>query len=258
MIEPWQSRSQFKRLTAYQSHVSAQEMLGLLDEIAFVDKLFWHLPPGILLSSGATHAALVNRFGYPGLHVGIALVDSANVNQLTSALSSTPIYFLDDLENPQGNDVFKHSLSVRNIPVIDVLRDLYPVWCAALPAITKTATQPIETAAILCPARSGSTYLSALLRSTGQFGAVKEHMRHHTAALARGRHISLQHWWDEIAKAGARTNGVFLTKIINAFLAETLESGNKTDWNAWVEQARNWKLITLSRPDIAARTVSFF
>ena len=258
MTNAWESRAEFRRLITGKPDISAHELFGLLDEIAFFEKLFWRLPPGVLISSGASAAVLRGRFGYPGLHVG---VDAENTAELESVLvDSNPecVYFLNDLENPETSMAIKQSLHNKGIELVDVFRDLYPEWCAGWAVKKDRSDVQIITAAIICPARSGSTYLSSLLNSTGQFGNVNEHMRHHMTALTRGSHISFSHWWEVIAKAGAANNGVFLTKVIHAFLASTLETADKATWHRWADLAREWKLITITRKDVVARAVSIY
>lgn len=190
--------------------ITAKEVFGLLDEVGFVEKVFWTLPPGILLTVGATSGALADRFGYPGRHLGIAIEDATELRSVLAAAEARCIYFVGDVENSGNVPDLERLLTSATVPVVNVLDDLYPTWCAARDQTGRPKDQPATTVAIICPARSGSTYLSKLLASTGQFGNVTENLRHHTVALTRTGAIGLPEWWSRISEAGASKKFLYL------------------------------------------------
>jgi LPS sulfotransferase NodH len=238
--------------------ISAKEIFGLLDEVGFVEKLFWTLPPGILLSVGSTSRALADRFGYPGRHMSIAIENAASLRNVLAEMESGPIYFVGDVESYGNAQELDQILASAKVSVVNVLRELYPTWCAALSRTGQSNDDPARTVAIICPARSGSTYLSSLLTNTGQLGNVTENLRHHTVALTRTGAIDFLAWWSRITASATGRNGVFVSKIIHDFLAGALETMDQKNWRDMVAQTQSWKLITIKRPDAVERAVSVF
>ncbi|MEQ8430974.1 MAG: Stf0 family sulfotransferase [Roseovarius sp.] len=236
-------------------YVSAASLLGLLDEIGFVEKLFWQLPPGFLLAGGPTKRALEARFGYPGLHVPVDAERLAAAGAPVDYVTGKPVYVLGDFSDPSTIQKAKDVCADRGVRVVDVMRDLYPAWCAG--GGSRATGKPARIGAIICPARSGSTYLSNILSSSGQLGNIREHMRHHVAALSRTGNIDLLDWLAGVSAKGQK-NGVFVTKIVHGFLAGATGTYSHDAWQNLLHSSKDWTLVSITREDCVARAVSTY
>lgn len=114
--------------------------------------------------------------------------------------------------------------------------------------------------AVLCTARSGSTYFCHLLQNTGLVGHPKEHLRPPVIFAQRYRRtfgFSLADWIALTAKANAH-DGVFGTKIIDNFVDDLLPLLGEDDRVAVADILARCRFIHFERLDKAAQTVSKF
>ncbi|MFK7741387.1 MAG: Stf0 family sulfotransferase [Planctomycetota bacterium] len=110
--------------------------------------------------------------------------------------------------------------------------------------------------AILSTPRSGSYFLSGLLRNAG-FGMPREHLRSSILQLVRNGHLKLLPFLEDLEKTGT-LGGAFGTKWISHYLFEVFDSGvTPTELFSWL-QRRRFKLIHLERGDRIAQAVSFY
>lgn len=253
--QAWISRAELKWNAMTRRDISADHIFGLLDEISFVERLFWQLEPGILVTIGGSARAIGQRFGYPGHHQGVSLEYGEKISDWFGQRRRTPIYLLRDVERAQP-EAAEIAIKMHIPNVIDILDDVYPRWCVSGRISGQRAA--VETAIIVAPERSGSTYLANLLAATGQTGQVREHLRHHGVALTRSGSIDLVDWFQKVANAGMSADEIFATKVIHTFLAASIETMTDTQKQSLIGFFRKCRIIRIERKDAIARAASTY
>lgn len=117
---------------------------------------------------------------------------------------------------------------------------------------------PTNRYAILCTARSGSTWFCTLLQQVRGLGMPREHLRPPIAFLAQHAEsltFSPLEWLDLLERSESRDHA-FGTKIIEEFARPILETIGPSDKMAWLDRARQYKFVHLERKDKLAQAVS--
>jgi LPS sulfotransferase NodH len=108
--------------------------------------------------------------------------------------------------------------------------------------------------AIVCPARSGSTFLCGLLRDAG-FGRPREHLRRPLALALRTPGVDTREVWRQVA-GRAQQRGIFGTKLVAQFLDDAAGGRPLTDTLAPLTD-EGARIVLLRRPALDS-TVSRF
>ncbi|MEM6665035.1 MAG: Stf0 family sulfotransferase [Pseudomonadota bacterium] len=119
---------------------------------------------------------------------------------------------------------------------------------------------PHQKYAVLCTARSGSTYFCHLLQNTGRLGHPTEHLRPPVIFLLAHRHVfgrCLGDWLDGLLRIGS-PGGVFGTKVIDEFVDGLLPHLTADDHAALERLTDETLFIHYVRRDRAAQAVSQF
>lgn len=122
---------------------------------------------------------------------------------------------------------------------------------------TKTRT-PHLNYAVVCTARSGSSWLCSLLRSTGILGTPKEHLRPPVVLMAQHEDViglAFRNWLDH-APIAFQTDGVFGTKIIDNFVADFWPHLTVDAAQHVTDALAGFKIIHLERTDKCMQAVS--
>lgn len=119
---------------------------------------------------------------------------------------------------------------------------------------------PLRSYAVLCTARSGSTWFCHLLQNTGLLGHPTEHLR--PPAIFMARHavlsgFSLSLWCDRLMRARQK-HGVFATKVIDDFLDDMSDASLTGETAILDRQTAATRLIHFEREDKVAQAVSKF
>jgi LPS sulfotransferase NodH len=162
-------------------------------------------------------------------------------------------------EHPAGGNIFVWDFDRSELdrarrlhPASRVFGILWDVWCADLVeddlfSPSPPASDPITHFAVLCPPRSGSSFLCDLLKQAG-LGNPREHVRPFFFELCRCG-------WDfgdlleRIIQRGTRA-GCFGTKLISHCVAELEEVGVASERVARFLRQKNFRIIRLLRDPI--------
>jgi len=118
-----------------------------------------------------------------------------------------------------------------------------------------TAAAPVKYA-IVCPPRSGSTWLCEMLTSCG-IGAPREHLRPNVIRLMRCTRLRPIRYMTRVLASGAR-NGVFGTKLVTDLVEEWLDTDLRLAGLSRRLAAEGFAVVTLKRRDRVAQAVSFY
>ncbi|WP_396270579.1 Stf0 family sulfotransferase [Ideonella sp.] len=111
---------------------------------------------------------------------------------------------------------------------------------------------PQQHFAVVCTARTGSTFYCELLQAGG-LGAPREHLRPPLVHVLRQASVAREQVFDEVLSCG-HIDGLFGTKVISEFLFDTVGKAQAADTLACLHE-RGFKFIHLSR-DLAEQAVS--
>lgn len=114
--------------------------------------------------------------------------------------------------------------------------------------------------AVLCTARSGSTWFCHLLQNTGVLGHPSEHLRPPVVFLARHAArfgFSIVDWAETLIRAKAK-NGVFGTKVIDNFVDDILPALSPDEKHRIEQLLSGFRFIHFERRDKVAQAVSKF
>lgn len=111
---------------------------------------------------------------------------------------------------------------------------------------------PEQRFAVVCTARTGSTFYCELLQAGG-LGAAREHLRPALVHVLRHAHVNREQVYDEVLSCG-QVGGLFGTKIISEFLFDAVGKAQAGDTLACLHK-RGFQFIHLSR-DLAEQAVS--
>jgi LPS sulfotransferase NodH len=167
-------------------------------------------------------------------------------------------------EHPPGGNIFvwdgeRSALArARNLhPACRVFGIVWDVWCAHLVggdvfSPSPGTSHPIVHYAVLCPPRSGSTFLCELLKQAG-LGNPQEHIRPFFIELCRCG-WDFEELLERVIQTGTRA-GYFGTKLISHCVAELDEVGVSPDRVARVLRQTDFRIVRLLR-DPAEEAVS--
>ncbi|HJS30385.1 MAG TPA: Stf0 family sulfotransferase [Alphaproteobacteria bacterium] len=144
--------------------------------------------------------------------------------------------------------------------IVSLMHDILPVLSArgdplADPIATPAAPASVRYA-IVCPPRSGSTWLCEMLTRCG-IGAPREHLRRSVIHLARCAWLRPIRYMSTVLVASAR-NGVFGTKLVSDLVADWRDTEQRLASLSRRLAAEGFAVVRLKRRDRVAQAVSFY
>lgn len=146
------------------------------------------------------------------------------------------------------------------VRVLSLTHDILPVLSGRGDPLADRVTAPPASPpikyAIICPPRSGSTWLCEMLTRSG-IGAPREHLRQSVILLARCGRLRPIRYSSAVVVAAAR-NGVFGTKMASDLVADWRNSEIRLVTLARRMAAERFAVVTLKRRDRVAQAISFY
>ncbi len=210
------------------------------------------------------HRPLLESLGLSsGEHILLSMTDVATPDGQNKARTAPAVFVLDLDDEPVAIHALKASLGHDR--VYGLIGDLVVARTLGLEPgddreALRCAQSPDSCFAVLCTARSGSTWFCHLLQNTGVLGHPSEHLRPTIVFLTRHATrfgFSIVDWTETLIRAKAK-NGVFGTKVIDNFVDDILPALSTDDRRRLEQLLSGFRFIHFERRDKVAQAVSKF